>query len=207
MKKLLFSIITVCTVASVSAQKGSVLYFGSLAGNNNSSDNPAVEKTGGAFAIGQSVGYQFSKHFTVGLLGGYAQSKTEQISNVGTPDKITKNSAWVVGPFGRYTAYLGERIFVYVQADAVYNGAMQRTAKGTAHAHRWGGDLFPAVGFFVYRGWALNMDIGGVSYRYSHPGKTVNNTFAYNIGQNFNFGISKNFGGCKTKPATVPAKG
>ena len=203
MKKLFLSVIAASSMASVSAQKGSVLYFGSLAGNNNSSDNPAVEKTTGAFAIRQGVGYQFSKHFTAGLLGGYSRSKAEQISNVGTADKITKNSAWFVGPFGRYTAYLGDRIFVYLQADAVYNGAKQHTSKGTVHGHSWGGDLFPAVGFTVYRNWALNLDIGGISYRHSHPGRTVNNTITYNIGQSFNFGISKNFGGCKSKDVTA----
>jgi hypothetical protein len=197
MKKLLLSIMAACSVASVSAQKGSILYFGSLAGNNSSSDNPAVDKTASAFAIRQGVGYQFSKHITVGLQGGYAQSKAGQNSHVGTPDKMTKNSAWMVGPFGRYTAYLGDRLFVYVQADVVFNAAKTQTPKATAHGRSWGGDLFPAVGLNLYKGWAINLNIGGVSYRYSHPGKTVNNNFAYNIGQTFTFGVSKNFGGCK----------
>src|SRR6185312_8819218 len=103
----------------------------------------------------------------------------------------TQSSGFSAGLFGRYTHYLGPRIFVFGQVDAGY----LRDHIGRFGSNSLGVDIYPGMGVFIGRNWALNATVNVFSFRTGDDGPKA----YFNLGQGVRFGVSKNFGG-KHKP-------
>lgn len=176
-----------CGLCNVYAQKGSVLVFGNVSGNTTQNIDPANRNRGFNVLVNAGVGYQLSKHITLGPQGGYMASTSKTLGPVIGPTR-TYSYEMGIGAFGRYTAYISPAIFAYLQADAGYN---QSGTKG-AITPRTGANLFPGVGAFVYRHWAVNLTVGGVNYRRLSANGSTQSSVNFDLGNRFQFGISKN---------------
>lgn len=219
MKKLLLALLAVASVGAANAQKGTWLTYGNVGvSTDNTSDNGALTKTKNlSWNINPGIGYQFGKHWTVGVQGGYASVQQEVTSyiapNINSTQRTYRNNDWSVGLFARHTYYIGSMFFVYSQIDASYlAGANHRdvaigaTTAGPIYADTkqefrgFGLGWTPAVGIFVHDGMALNFSIGGLSYSSTSTGYdageklVTTNSFNFTWGRQFNFGVSKNMG-------------
>lgn len=194
MKQIILIAAAICSVSTANAQKNSVLYFGNCFGNHTAYDLGS-STTGtikdNRFLLNSGVGYQFTKHITVGVQGGFQTSNVTHRDLVGGNyvTLTSRTSEYGVGLFGRYTQYLGDRFFVFLQADAGYNN--MTLTPGNTSRHTLGANLYPTVGVFVYKGWALNFGIGGVRYRNGDIG--AKSSLTYSLGQELRIGVSKNF--------------
>lgn len=194
MKKLILALFAVSAIATVNAQKNSILVYGSAGvnfSNNNLnsnfspstlSTNQNIDRNYWDYNIAPGIGYQFSRNMTVGLQGGYSKSHQEELTNqlnMATMTTSTTNSEWTLGAFYRYTHYLSNIFSVYGQVNAGYvSGNIKQMQSGgvstvtgntmnTASGEYDGfqGTLFPAFAINVHKGWALNFGFGGLSYR------------------------------------------
>jgi hypothetical protein len=174
-------------MAPAFAQKGSLLYYGSLGG---AAQGGGLRHT--SLFVNSGLGYQLSDHLTLGVQGGLSHYRTRE---PGIADISQSNYA--AGIFSRYTANLGKRLFVYAQADASYLGHA-----GKHDGNGVGVDLLPGVGLNVGRNWALNVNMNVLSFRggFHHPPGVE-----FNMGQGYRFGIQKTFGG-KHKAEATPAE-
>ena len=166
------------------AQKNSILLYGNIAGSFASSESGAASATHSSFGFNLNGGYQVSNHVTFGLIGRYSRNEEEYSAPGQTNER--HSSQWAAGVFGRYTYYIGERLFVYLDAEAL------RT-HNTNKVRGFNVNLYPAVGFFVYRHWAVNLNVGGINYRHAKTTNATNNNLTYSFGQGLQIGISKNF--------------
>jgi hypothetical protein len=182
------------------AQKNSILLFGNSNGGGGTESSPLQETGSSGMSVNAGVGYQFSNHFTAGVLGSYSYS-TRDTKQLIAPASTTHNTSHVygLGLFGRYTHYLGDRFFVYMQGDANYSKSFGRATSSqspNASESENGGpidvNLTPAVGCFIYKGWAVNLTAGSVLYRYSDMNGTKSSSVSYTIGS-YSIGFSKNF--------------
>lgn len=208
MKKLILALLAVATVGSASAQKNSILVYGNAGVNWAKTDNGAASTNEGTdWNITPGVGFQFNNHLTVGLQGGYGSNK-----NVATAplSKITNTDReWQAGAFFRYTQSLNPTFNFWTQLDLGYisgKGSAETITTNISGAtsvvstsdmyNGFQAMLTPAIGVNVHKGLALNFGIGGLGYRtvsYDKAPTTMNN-FVVTFGQQFNVGISKNFG-------------
>lgn len=166
------------------AQKGSVLLQGDLNFNSSKAANDDKQTS---FEINPTVGYQFTEHWTVGVTGGVGSTKYKPV--VGSDSKSTNYAA---GIFGRYTQPLGGIFSIYGQADVVMTGS-ENTAG--VEFRGFGIGITPAVQLNVKNGFALNFGFGGIGFNSNKvKGANDSNTsFGLNFGEQFHFGISKNF--------------
>lgn len=209
MKKLILALLAVATVGSASAQKNSFLVYGNAGVNWAKTDNGGGSTNEGTdWNITPGVGFQFNNHLTVGLQGGYGSNKS---INTAINNKATNtNREWQAGVFFRHTQNLNSTFFFWTQLDLSYVSGKETTetitTAGTTTSvttvsdmyNGFQGTITPAIGVNVHKGLALNFGIGGLGYRtisYDKAPTTMNN-FMVTFGQQFNFGISKNFG-CK----------
>lgn len=201
--------LAVLSLSGAYAQKNSVLLFGYVTGSNSSSSTTLQESINSSVGGNFGFGYQLSNHFTVGALGYYNRSAFETNQLI-TPAYTTHSvsTSYSVGIFGRYTYYLGERLFVYLQADANYGQAKGKVTNtqtpNTTESTSSGpitANLTPAVGCFIYKGWAVNLNIGHIGYRYQSQEGQKSSGFNYNLGNTLSIGVSKNFIR-KAKPQT-----
>lgn len=193
-KQLLFIIaIVACSISPAIAQKGTWLWFGNLGGHNASSDVPIVDREKWSIHTQEGIGYQFNKHWHVGVQGSYGYAKSQTYNTLHTLDDL-KNSTWSAGLFFRYT--VGRRLYAFIQADGGWAGSTQKVNDvEVGSSHGFGLGLTPAVGVNVYRGWCLNLSFANISWNSTTPNTDINSTdFVYNIGETFTFGISKIFG-------------
>ncbi len=208
MKKLILALLAVATVGSASAQKNSFLVYGN-AGVNWAKTDKGAGSTDEAtnWNITPGVGFQFNNHLTVGLQGGYGSMKNVAAAPL---SKITNTDReWQAGAFFRYTQNLNSTFFFWTQLDLSYvsgkesvetivtNVAGSTTITDASDMYNgFQAMLMPAIGVNVHKGLALNFGFGGLGYRtvsYDKAPTTINN-FGVTFGQQFNFGISKNFG-------------
>lgn len=212
MKKLILALLAVATVGSASAQKNTFLVYGNAGVNWGKTDNGIVTGTdeGTTWNINPGVGFQFNNHLTVGLQGGYGANKSV---NTITNNKTTMTDReWQAGVFFRYTQPLNPTFNFWTQLDLGYVSGKSTheiiTTTGTSSVvsnpaglnndmyNGFQAMLTPAIGVNVHKGLALNFGIGGLGYRtvnYEKNPTTMNN-FVVTFGQQFNVGISKNFG-------------
>ena len=198
MKKLILALLAVGTITAANAQEPhSILLYGDA--SFNTTRNADLSKTTSWHAT-PTVGYQFNHNWTVGLDITWGQDATK------TPAGIkTTNNHYAIGPFARYSHYIGksETFFWFAQSDFNYAGGYT-TSEGNAAVNKHTGvliDLWPSLGVNVGRGVCLNFQVGGISYatdKYSNntnPTLNVNakNTFSFDFGEQISFGISKNF--------------
>lgn len=184
MKHTLFLVLAALSFSAANAQKNSILLYGNINGSIASSESGAASATYSSFGFNLNGGYQVSNHVTLGLIGRYSRTGEERTAP-GQSNEL-HSSQWAAGIFGRYTYYLGERLFVYLDAEALR----------THNANKVRGfnvNLYPAVGFFVYRHWAVNLNVGGINYRLARTANATNHNLSYSFGQGLQIGISKNF--------------
>lgn len=197
MKKLLLSLLACGTIAAANAQAGSILVFGN-AGISATKEAAAKPDKDLNFNITPGVGYQFNKNWTVGLYGNYATTST-------LPDGGDRYGSreYGVGVFGRYSCPISPIFTVYGQLNAGYLSGHDFVAgkktEGTEY-HGFEVGFAPAVQVFVTKGFALNFAFGGVDFT-SQKLKDADyssSSLGLTFGQQFNIGISKNFGGHHT---------
>jgi hypothetical protein len=181
----MLSIVAACSMAPAFAQKGNLLYYGSLGGSVQSGGGPRFA----SMFVNSGLGYQFNDHFTLGVTGGFSDFRVKEQG----VDEV-ENSAYGVGAFGRYTSYLGDRFFIFAQANASYlsGNAQPRSGKEIAL------NVFPGIGLNVGRNWALNLNIYAFTVRTQFEGGT---SAGFNMGQGYSFGVSKGFGRKRTTPS------
>jgi hypothetical protein len=209
MKRLLlvFAISVLC-IAPALAQKGTWLWYGNLGGNSASSDAAIVNNTKTSIRTMDGIGYQFASHWHVGVQGSYGYSHSESYNGTGGLDQL-KNDTWSAGGFLRGT--VGKRLYAYMQLDFGWAGSRQKVNDiEVGKSNGFGLGLTPAVGVNLYHGWCLNLSFANISWNSTNPsagtGKSVNTTdFVYNIGESFNFGISKIFGWRKAEACAKAA--
>jgi hypothetical protein len=207
MKKVMLVLIVLVCLAKVSnAQKGSYLLYGNV-GFSASSDSLTTKSD--SYNFNPGIGYQYNDNWTLGLniaIGGSRQEVV--VGNVPTGNYNT-SSSFNIGPFLRYAYPISNIFSIYGQLDLSYlSGKETPYALDEGSYSGFGADFFPALGVNIKNGFALNLSFGGISYQTkSYKGDFYSNTgisnsasqFAVSFGQGATFGISKNFGGSKTK--------
>jgi hypothetical protein len=187
MKKFLLAVLCTATIAGANAQKNSFLVYGNGAVSHSSADAAFANTNSTTWFINPGIGYQFSKHFTAGLQGGYNRQGYQ----------------WSLGPFVRYTQPLNKIFSVFGQIDLSYmSGERQYSVLVNPTTSRNIIDNFdgfstaitPAVMVNVHKGWALNFGVGGVYFGTSSSRNysNTNTDVVVTLGQQFNWGISKN---------------
>lgn len=193
MKRLILALLAAGTIATANAQEPhSILLYGDVSFNTVRHASQVKNTTWDATP---GVGYQFNHNWTLGLSIHWMQDATK---DSGSGHKTTVNSYWV-GPFARYSHYIGksETFFWFAQMDFDYEGGYT-THEGDPAYDKHSGimvGLTPALGINVGRGLCLNFNIGGLGYTTDkYNGATYStNTFDFWFGHQFNWGISKNF--------------
>lgn len=195
MKKLILSAAILGSAIAVHAQAGSVLVYGNI--GIHSEKDPADNKVFN-FNINPGVGYQFDNHWTVGLTGGFGTMRDKSND---TGAKWTYENDYSIAPFVRYTQPLGRIFAVYGQLEAGYKGSTvgveDAPSDANIHANGFYAQLTPAIGVNVWKGFGLNFGFGGLGVESMKvkDAKKANTVVDFNFGQQFNIGISKNFGG------------
>lgn len=199
MKKLLLALLAIGGFASANAQKNTWLLYGNASYSTSTVDYGSFDYKSTAWGVNPGIGYQFSNHMTIGLQGGYNSMRTP------TADGLNReiNKDWSVGAFWRYTHYVGNIFFIYNQMELSYIAGSVQT-EGLSNKSTYDGITgawYPAIGAFVYKGLAMNFNIGGVGFAsYSGNPASVNSpdmtgsNFAITFGRTVNIGISKNIG-------------
>lgn len=200
MKKLLLSLLACGTVAAANAQAGSWLLYGQAAIHSTSSDELGGT-SGNANTIHwmatPGVGYQFDNHFTLGMYAGYENGGSKAL---GTGQPWLRTNDWQAGVFVRYTENLNKIFSVFGQFNAGFiHGNSTQDGKVITNSRYNGFEIGfnPFIAVNVHKGLALNFGIGGIGYnnRGYENRKNGNGAFDLTFGQQFSWGISKNFGG------------
>lgn len=213
MKKLILALLAVGSITAANAQKNSLLVYGTVGVQKENNDHGfANEDNNFSWHINPGVGYQFDKNWTVGVQGGYMFDRMEhKVPATPLAPVIFRSdmSEWMVGPFLRHTHYFNSMFAMWTQLDVNYvsgKGSMDSVSLLTGKINTGRDDyngfqamLTPAFAINVHNGWALNFSIGGIGYRSTTWddaklfGKS-NKSFMFTFGDQFNVGISKNFG-------------
>ena len=193
MKKLILALLAMGTIATANAQEPkSILLYGDL-GLHTTRDSAVVARKTTNWNANIGVGYQFNHNWTIGLKVMWGQDATK-VATV----SVTNNT-YMVGPFARYSHYIrkSETFFWFSQLGFDYMGGYLTSGGNPAEYKHTGVavNLFPALGINVGRGLALNFMIGGIGYSTDKMQSATysTNKFDFTFGQQFNFGLSKNF--------------
>jgi hypothetical protein len=181
MKKILLAAFMMAGLAiTANAQKGSILLFGNVGASTTNNNG------GGSFNINPGIGYQFCDNWTAGVEGGYSYTDRGSITKM-----------YTAGAFLRYTKPLVGIFSYYAQLDAVYQGQKVLSGSNSFNFNGFDAKITPAISMNVKNGFALNFGIGGLEFNTSKgnfTGAQSSGTFSFTVGQQFNIGISKNFG-------------
>jgi hypothetical protein len=194
MKKMMLAVLCAGTTVAASAQKSSVLLWGSFSGSaatENSPGGPNHSRNG--FNILPGVGYQFTDKWTLGVEGEFDYN-----GNAQTMPKLPGSISVMGfggGVFGRYTLPISNLLFFYTQSDLLYtarnlykDGARLENATNNTLALRF----TPAIGLNIKNGYAINFGFGNLVLNHEwHSSST--NSINYSFSQGFSAGISKNF--------------
>ncbi|MBA3827829.1 MAG: hypothetical protein H0X33_02735 [Taibaiella sp.] len=199
MKKLLITLLASVSLLGATAQPNTVLVYGNVSvSNDNQEYGNGVTTQNLEWSINPGLGYQFSRHWTVGVQGGYGYNSMPNTAF--SINQTVIKTDWTAGVFLRYTKYLGPVFFMYAQLDGsnAEGSTEVEDINGTKATYMgFQGSLYPAIGAFVCRGLAVNMNFGGIGYRnINWTGSAINSEdkFTFNFGRVLNIGISKNFG-------------
>lgn len=219
LKKLTLFLAAICIAASAFAQKGTWLlevnglYDHHKINNDGGTTNKPVSLANWNIAI--NAGYQFNKHWTVGILGGYGEKDFIDWVSISSGSSTTywgektRAKTWAIGAFGRYTYPINNWLFVYGQTEIIKFGddykvveqfddppvAIPSDYAGTPQAgngvmvH-----IYPAVGMNLVNGYGIDMSIGGINYQHLNGFYINDNQLKITLGQQFNFGIHKFIG-------------
>ncbi|UWY26969.1 hypothetical protein N4T20_14695 [Flavobacterium sp. TR2] len=184
-------LLLVCgSLTAVSAQKGSLMLYGSLTYKDNNNTGSSF----GANPIG--VGYFFNDHVVAGMNYAFDREKNG-LGNL-------TDSKHEIGPFYSDSWNIGEHFAIIAQADAHY--VWGNTLMNTPESYSYNGYLgriYPIVAVFLGNGWALKAKFCELSYENTtgnDANKTSNRTFIAGInGSTLGLGVSKNISFKKTK--------
>ncbi|MDR0792779.1 MAG: hypothetical protein LBE82_05685 [Chitinophagaceae bacterium] len=195
MRKIVLAALFMAGIAmSANAQKGSILLYG---GTTFGSENNGV---GTSFSLNPGIGYQFSDHWTVGLdLGASVASHL-------TP-------SYQAGGFLRYTQAINGIFAIYEQAGIGYLHAGEtpgfspygRLSANNLALNAAGANGFyavislPNVAISIKNGFGVYLGFGNIGYSHLKTNDYSASKFSFNFGNGLDFGISKNFGGVKSK--------
>jgi hypothetical protein len=197
MKKAILMLLAIGGFATAQAQQqapnpGSILIYGDL-GFSTSTDRAGFKHLNWNASPG--VGYQFNDNMTVGLNVSWGQNA---ITDTSAAAVTVTDNLYRAGAFFRYTYPLSNIFFAYGQFDAAYIGNYTTSGSLPAWNKATGFEvgITPAVGVHVGKGFALNFGIGGITYRTMSESTwpSTESGFRFTVGQQFNFGISKNIG-------------
>ena len=185
MRQIILTAAAVCCMVTSYAQKNSVLLFGGAGINTGEQVDNGIATTGSSWSAMPGLGYQISDHVTFGAQAMFYHYGQSRISNVGA--------------FGRYTAYLTPVFFAYLQINAQHQSNYNTNGKPDNNTQGYGINIVPGIGAFVYRGWAVNFQVAGISYQDISTEDKLHRTrgIGLNLGNIMSFGFSKNFGGHK----------
>ncbi len=198
MKKLILSLLACGTIAAANAQAGSWLLYGQ-AGITASSFDGATSTTANAinWYATPGLGYQFDNHWTLGLYANYNNAGSKAVG-VGMP--WVRTNDWGTGVFVRYTENLNKIFSVFGQFNGGFihgNTTLDGKVVTNSRYNGFSLSVAPFIAANIHKGLALNFGFGGLSYAntaYENQNNS-NGTFAVSFGSQWNFGISKNFGG------------
>lgn len=182
MKNILALVAFILPLYSVAqVEKGNVLLTGNIVYSRNSNDNGTpISTTATMYSVDNLtgiefspyVGYMISPRIAVGIFGGYKENKTETISLYATTTQAVTTKS--IGPFMRYYRAIGEKFFVFGQADYTYANAdwkvtivnvgnngesrSESTSKGNIIAIR------PGLSYFITKRLAAEVVLGSISY-------------------------------------------
>lgn len=224
MKKLILLTALLYTVAAY-AQPHTWLVYGNAGISQNSDSYQYPQGTNTSWSISPGIGYQVDKHITLGIQVSYSHiegvSDGYVLLNTASPiseyiytsgNSITIN--WSAGAFFRYTQNFGQIFFLYGQANMAYmsievyntpyyyypvpfyNNYYYQPYSPSASGIQ--AQVFPAIGAKVYKGLALNFNLGGLNYssinqKVDYEGTKKAGTVQFTFGQQVSIGISDNF--------------
>ncbi len=196
MKKIFLSMLCAGAVMAANAQEKSVLLFGDLGGNTNQQETSSTsgKATVTNFHITPGVGYQFDKHWTLGL-----EATMMYYSNKHNPSVAADGSTMQFGGgvFGRYTWSISNLIFVYTQLDVIDAAGKSYDANGNSlpgTTNTLSAMITPAIGINIKNGYAINFSFGNLGFsQTTATGGFTNSSFDYNFGRGMSFGMTKNF--------------
>lgn len=204
MKYLVCTTMAACSFMATYAQKDSTLIFGNIGGARSANQDVYSQSTQKSSLVScqLGIGYSVSRRTTLGLQAYYKRFLSSDDAN---SSKIIQEGMGLAA-FGRYTQGVGSIFFVYLHVYAGYDQSVRRNydSPGTYTTDKGNGlsaGLYPAIGAQVYKGWALNFNIGGIQYGWLNSAANKQNNLTYNFGQSATFGISKTFGNRIAKPA------
>jgi hypothetical protein len=166
---------------TATAQKKTILLAGNIYfqqdknrsyGNDNSSSN---------FGFTPLIGYGFSDNWTAGVALGYEKYKSNY-----------KSHTYSAGPFARYTHQISEIFSVFGQLSGTF---YKRTYSADPDYHGLDINLIPAIELNIKKGFAVNLNIGGVYYEYTKVDGVPNSSsrLVLNFGSGVTIGVSKRF--------------
>lgn len=200
MKQTFFQLVLLLAIGTAAhAQSGQLFIQGNFGQQYNS---PAISNNSLVFwgdyrdvQVNPMIGYQFSKHSAIGIQGGLRAMHYN--SNVDNNFK-----QWNAGLFYRYTQQLGNVFFVYGQAGLGYSSNKLRDDNVNINSNSITLSLFPGIGAYIYKGWAIHANIGGIAIANSNASTTsintpflttIQNGLYSNLGDQVGIGISKTF--------------
>lgn len=187
MKKVLLAAFTLLSLTqATSAQQQSILAAGSIGIATAKSPSSPNDNKQTNFSFNPTLGYQFTNHWTAGIVADLQNSKNTNSNNT-----VTKNSNFGAGPFVRYTKSLSDIFSLFGQLQGAFGTNKFNGIKTGSYTTV---NAFPAIFVNVKNGFGLNFNIGGISYNsYKPTGGSANTGFNVTFGQSANIGISKNF--------------
>lgn len=194
-KMLLILALAICSYAN--AQKGSILVMGNVTFNSQKNSSSNLENKQNYFGFQPKVGYQFHENWTAGIEADIRNNKQDFYEGSQYKDRV-----YGFGGFLRYSKPLGSIFSAYADLGVGYKNRKE-TNKNLAGQTYNDSDGFyagitPAIYIDISKGFGLNFNIGGLNYTslsndYSNGGGDKSESFYFNFGQSFSFGISKNF--------------
>lgn len=181
--KGLLCVIFLAQLATVKAQQGSLMLYGSLNYRHTNHNGSSF----GANPFG--VGYFFNDHVVAGLNYGFDWEKDVT--------KITVNNHHEAGPFYSDSWHLGDHFVFIAQADAHYVwGDHMVASNNNSDYNGYLLRVYPIVSVVLGHGWALKAKFCELSYQSTkdRTGDEIrNNTFVAGVnGSTVGLGVSKN---------------
>lgn len=198
MKKIVFALLALASVTAANAQENSILLYGNAGFNTTNSTVNAVKTNDITWHVTPGVGYQFTKHLTAGVELSWAQTSNKPDG----ADRISTNT-YSAGLFARCSHNIGGHFFFYSQLGLGYQGSYTTVGShpATDKANGFYAYLTPNLGYAFGKGFAAYASIGGLNFTTStpsdattaNPAKNTTSSFDFTFGNNFQFGVSKNF--------------
>ncbi len=189
MKKI--TLLTVLfTIGFMNAQKNTLLVGGHIGYSSSKSEYLDFESKSNRFNFSPVVGYQLHDNWTVGINSNISSSTSENFS-----EETTKAKSLSIGPFVRYTKTISETFAVYGDLGTRFQKSKTTLQDDSSEDQGYYIGFVPAILINIKNGFALNFNIGGISYiAMSNNDLDIKTSgFGFNFGSAFSIGVSKNF--------------